>query len=357
MSELDNEMEILICSNCFRDEGLKLDAFTLGIDNEMECPNCKSRIGKKLTKELVLDLCYIFFVRGTIYKRDYGGYPRIQFNNQHYKNSDVTLTKYLKSDFNIIEEVGKIGLFHYGPRFWMFGEIEPLKSLQERDERESIVEKIIELYPSVKLSIDQCFYRLRKNPEIPHDNFEYDSAPNKFLGKGRFDFDKFPILYGSPDLELCLHECRTTVEDDLYVAKLMPQEDLKLLDLTALLKEEGVTEFESIDLAVHFLFLAESHSYDICRAIAKRAKENGFDGIIYPSYFSYIRTGHMPFETIYGIAIRRMPYLADYVEGQSIPSLALFGYPIKEGKVKVDCINRVVLNNVKYSYSFGPAQY
>lgn len=357
MSKDGNGMEFLICSNCFRNEGLKLDAMKIGINNESKCPNCKSTNGHKLTKELTIDLCYIFFVRGTTQKLEYGGSPIIQFNDYHYEKTDLSPPIGLEDDIKLLEVAGKIGFFYYGPRLWMVGEIEPLKSLQEKDERESIVDKIMELYPSVKLSVDQCFYRLRKNPEVPHDNFEYDSAPNKSLGKGRFDFDSFPILYGSPDLELCLHECRTTVEDDLYVAKLMPQADLKLLDLTALIKEEGVTEFESIDLAIHFLFLAESHSYGICRAIAKRAKENGFDGIIYPSYFSYIRTGHMPFETIYGITIRRMPHLTDYVEGQSIPSLALFGYPVKDGKVKVDCINRVVLNSVKYSYSFGPAQY
>lgn len=53
------------------------------------------------------------------------------------------------------------------------------------------------------------------------------------------------------------------------------------------------------------LFLARSHSYEISRAIALAAKETGFDGIIYPSFFSLIRTGGHPFETTYGMSLRR----------------------------------------------------
>jgi hypothetical protein len=49
-------------------------------------------------------------------------------------------------------------------------------------------------------------------------------------------------MYGSQDLEVCLHECRMTVDDLAYVASLSPTRDITLLDLSALLKED-VTEF------------------------------------------------------------------------------------------------------------------
>jgi hypothetical protein len=42
-----------------------------------------------------------------------------------------------------------------------------------------------------------------------------------------------------------VHECRLTVEDELFVSALVPRRELRLLDLTELL-EEGVTEFESL---------------------------------------------------------------------------------------------------------------
>ena len=139
------------------------------------------------------------------------------------------------------------------------------------------------------------------------------------------------------------------------MAKLVPTHKLKVLDFSALLDEENVTEFESIDIAIHFLFLAGKHSYNICRQIALKAKEKGFDGIIYPSYFSYIRTGAFPFETIYGISIRRIPQLKDYAQSQSIPNLALFGRPVNEKKVTVECINKIIINRVGYDITFGPA--
>jgi RES domain len=351
----DNEnTSILLCSNCFYDEGLRLDSFAIGIDDKTKCPMCGSESGHKLTKELVQKLCYQFFVRGTIEKFEYGGFPLIQFNEQHYNNSDIDVSPWLGEDVKLIEKAGEIGLFYYGPRFWMFGEIEPLKSLQSDTERNEVIEKILKLYPTRELSSNEYFYRVRIKPLVPHDVFEYDAAPEAFLGSNRFDDVDFPVLYGSPDLELCIHECRVSVEDNLFVGKLVPRQTLKVLDLSALIDEDE-TEFESLDMAIHFLFLAGKHSYPICRQIARKVKEHGYDGIIYPSYFSYVRTGAIPFDTVYGISIRRIPQLKDYAQSQSIPNVILFGRPVKEGKVIVDCINKVIINRVGYDLTFGPA--
>ena len=40
----------------------------------------------------------------------------------------------------------------------------------------------------------------------------------------------------------------------------MPNKNLDLLDLGAILFEENVAEFESLDMAVHMLFRAGKHS-------------------------------------------------------------------------------------------------
>lgn len=347
--------KIVLCSDCFRDEGLRLDAFLIGIQDDKKCPNCNLNIGHKLTSELVQDLCYRFFVRGTIQKFDYGGCPLIQMNAQHFNQSDIEVSPWLINDVKLIEQTGKIGLFYYGPRFWMFGEIEPLKSLQNAEEKDKIIETVLDTYPVREITPNEYFYRIRVNPNVPHEFSEYDTAPNKFSGNGRFDISDLPILYGSQDLEICIHECRVSVEDDVYVSKLKPKIALRLLDLTELIDEENVTEFESLDMAIHFLFLAGRHSYGICREIARKAFEKGFDGIIYPSYFSYIRTGTIPFDTVYGISIRRIPELKEHATSQIIPNLALFGRPIQDNKVEVDCINKVLINRVIYDMSFGPA--
>ena len=102
------------------------------------------------------------------------------------------------------------------------------------------------------------------------------------------------------------------------------------------------------------LFLAGKHSYKITRAIADAASSAGFDGIVYPSYFSLLRLGQMPFQTTYGISHRRLPQLQEYEQAKSIPNLALFGRPISNGKITVTCINRLILNRVAYDFHFGP---
>ena len=136
------------------------------------------------------------------------------------------------------------------------------------------------------------------------------------------------------------------------MATMSPTRPLKLLDLTEVLHEGGVTEFESLDMAVHMLCLAVSDSHEICRAIALAAKIEGFDGLVYPSYFSLLRTGHMPFVTSYGISHRRVPRLADRERSRSIPNLALFGYPIKANLMKIRSIDRLVLKSSELQISF-----
>jgi hypothetical protein len=187
---------------------------------------------------------------------------------------------------------------------------------------------------------------------MPDDPAEYDSAPTP--GSGRLDSKGLPVMYGSPDLQVCVHECRVTGEDELYVATLVPARELKLLDLTELLWQEHVTEFDSLEMAVHMLFLAGTHAYDIAREVARAVHGAGFDGLIYSSYFSLLRTGAMPFETAYGISHRRFQRLTDREKSKTIPNLALFGTPISEGKATVRSINRLLLERVEYGLRFGP---
>src|SRR3984893_130910 len=95
-----------------------------------------------------------------------------------------------------------------------------------------------------------------------------------------------------------------------------------------------------------------------CGNIVKRRiwTRMGFDGLIYPSYFSLVRTGATPFDTAYGISVRRFPSYTAHAKSQIIPNIALFGRPIEGGTVKVDCINRLVLNRVVYDLQFGPVE-
>lgn len=352
--------KVVLCSNCFKDQGLRLDAINIGIDKNGLCPQCKTKNGRKLNKELVKKLAYNFFVRGTVHRTYFGGAPVIQFNEQQYENSSIYVSKWLKDDIKLIEDTIKVGFFDYGPRLWMVGEVESLKKLESKSERHQIINRILKEYPARIFSKKEIIYRLRKELKDPSNFDEYDSPPlgDENLGKGRFDSTNFPIMYASQDLEICVHECRVTVDDELFLVTLYPTRDLKLLDLTEIINEdEGVTEFESLDMAVYMLFSAGEHSYKITREIAFSAYQAGFDGLVFPSYFSFIRKGIMPFNSVYGTSIRKLPTFKNHARSQITPNIALFGRPIEEKIIAVKCINRLVLNKVKYDVLFGPVDY
>jgi hypothetical protein len=351
----NNSSEVVACSDCFQNEGLRLDALIGGTQNDAMCERCGSVSGNKLTRSHLEILAGRFFVRGTFQQLEYGGAPIIQFNGR--RQSEIQVPNWLANDITLFEDLLGVGFFYYGPRTWMIGEVTPLLHLQETESRASVIERILKEYPTRLIGAGQQFYRLRTNPTDPANEIEFDSPPEQFLGGGRFDSKRLPIMYTSPDLEVCIHECRVSAEDDLYFATLAPKRDLRFLDLTALLPYENATEFESLDMATHLLFLAGSHSYEIARDIALTAHQERFDGILYPSYFSMLRTGLMPFETVFGMSARKLERFAEREKAKTVPNMAIFGRPISEGLVHVRCINRLRLERVAYHYHFGPVGY
>ncbi len=346
--------EALLCSECFRDHGLSVDAHSLGVDTDDACPQCGSTTGRKLDHDRLLTLADTFFVRGTLVRMEYGAAPVFQFNEHHHRKTEIDGNDRLLADANLLGEIAGIGFFHYGPRLWMLGEVEPLKALHDALTSDAIVERILKEFPERTLPPEQRVLRLRRNPTRPTEPSEYDTPPPGRRGVGRLGSEELPVLYASQDVEVCVHECRVTVEDELYMATLAPRRNLRLLDLSAVLEEE-TTEFDSLDMAVHMLFHAAPHSYPACRAIAFAASRAGYDGVVYPSCFSSVRTGARPFDTAYGISVRRFPSFREQARAQSIPNVAVFGTPVRDGLLRADGINRLVLRRVLYDVHFGPA--
>ena len=239
----------ILCSQCFHDEGLRLDAEQIGILDNAACPSCRANKGRKLTEDLVARLAHRFFVWGTLQRCEYGAAPRVQFNDR--QSTSIDTSPWFRQDLRLIERAIGVGFFYYGPRLWMVGEIEPLKALERKATRSSVIGRILNEYPPIALRPDQTFYRIRRNVATPANFGEYDSPPIHIAGSGRLDSKRLPVMYGSQDLQVCIHECRVTAEDELFVATLAPTRTLKLLDLTELLREEDATEFESLDMAVH----------------------------------------------------------------------------------------------------------
>jgi hypothetical protein len=142
--------DVVVCSDCFNDRGLKLDAERFGVIDASTCPNCGSITGRKLNADILGDLTHRFFVWGTLQRCDYGAAPRVQFN-QHQSTS-INAAPWVEADLRLIERTLSVGFFHYGPRLWMVGEVEPLKALQRPKSRGSIISRILSTGRHEKLS-------------------------------------------------------------------------------------------------------------------------------------------------------------------------------------------------------------
>jgi RES domain len=231
----------------------------------------------------------------------------------------------------MIEEKLGIGIFHYGPPLWRLGEIGPLDALKNEGTQQAAAIDVIRRFPRRSLAVGEIFYRLRKGVESERasEPAQYDTPPGGSSGTGRLGAPKFPVLYGSQDLEICVHECRVTKIDECYLATLKVAQPLDVLDLCSEISNDGGTPFDSLFLAIQFIFSAENHGYNISRAIATAAKDAGLHGIAYPSYFSSFRKDR-------------------------IPNIGLFGYPIAEGSIELLCINRLILDTAQYGVRLGP---
>lgn len=352
-SDTTGDGPALLCSDCFQDVGLKLEASRFGMSVRQPCPNCGSSTGALLDQGRIRWVAHQFFVLGSLTKSKYGGASIIEFND--LRENELAFPRALQDDVDLICKAASIGFFRYGPPLWRFGLIEPLEALQDEGRAAEVIERVLAEYPDFELRPKMPFFRLRKDAVHPSEPEQFDSPPSALSGTGRLDTHKAPVLYGSPDLELCIHECRATADDALHVATLEATRPLRLLDLTRVLKEDCTT-FESLDMAIHLLFLAKEHSYEISRAISAAARSAGFEGMLFPSYFSQLRTGAPFLETVFGLTTRAFPDAEGREASKVVPNIAIFGRPIADGRVRVACINRVYLRQVAYDIGFGPPE-
>ena len=359
-----NDPAVVACAECFENEGLRLDATAIGREHSSVCPRCGAPGGGKLTKRSLAGLAQSFFVQGSVHRTRFGAAPLITFNDRRPTNIGAC-PGWPSGDAALFEEILRIGFFWYGPPEWQVGINENLAKMEQEDQREQVISRILQAYPPETLTEADKFYRLRR---VSGDGFargkfnstdwgEFDSPPLQATAEesGRLDSPDLPVLYGSPDLQTCLHECRVTVEDALFIATLRPMRELKLLNLVSFPDEPLSHPCEDLDHAMVMLFLAGPHAYPISRAIVHAARDEGYDGLVYPSFFSMLRNGVQPIEAYFGLSNRSMPELRPMEAAKMVPNFAIFGRPIQEGVLTVTSINRVILRKATYSIQFGPA--
>lgn len=328
--------DIVMCSECFQDQGLKYEACLIGNENDSAvCPICGNTNGKKLTYEQILLLCDRFFVSGTYEKTEFGGASMLNVSERGSRfDSDIAVGNKIEKDIILLYDKLGIGIFYAAPQMWKVGLISWLEDLAGKNKRkkETAIRKFIARMTSRTIGPDSKFYRMRTNirDEILEAN-SYDAPPSIYAPAGRLNTEGMPVLYAAFDIETCIHECRATINDTLFLASIKPLRELKLLDFTEVNEDSNETSpFEDLSIAIKFLFTAGSNAYPITQALAAKVQEQGYDGIIYSSFFNQIRD-------------------KDY------KNIALFGRPVEDGKVFIDNVNRLMLNTVQYQFVLGPA--
>jgi hypothetical protein len=249
----------------------------------------------------------------------------------------LTLRPEAQADWNLIQSKISGRLFYRSPRLFFLGITNHFgwyQSLPKDVVRNDIVPKLrfTEIDPVAE------FYRIRVNLTDANkfDEGQYDAPPKpRRRGSGRFDNPKLSLLYGSPNLQVCIHECRVTLADDIFVATLAPTRTLRLIDLSGNYDQpEAISPFDDLFWFFRGLMNASHpHVYRYCRRIAQTIKDmTEADGFVYNSYYTNV---------------------AGDTGGKTI-NYALFGLPISEGKLKIVSINTIRLNRITYDYHLGP---
>lgn len=326
-------MNYILCSKCFEDYGLRKMAERIGDETPAICPNCGCQDGIKLNEDNIYELCSTYFVDGSYHKTDYGGSPLFIINNTPNEPYTDLFNNHIRSDIRLISRKMHLTPVLYGPPMWRVGVSEWIDKLTSNNYqiRRQAINKLICRCNKKEISVGQELFRIRTNIENPTNDLFFDAPDYQKIGNGRFNIKNDVVFYASFDVETCIHECRVNMEDIIYVATIEPCEKLCLLDLSNINEDESEeVPFEYLPMIVNQILHAGRRSYCITRLLSKVAKEKGYDGIMYPSYFNNVRD-------------------STYI------NVALFGQVISHGIVRVKSIDRVQLSQVEYKYDFGPS--
>ena len=323
----------ILCSNCFKGFGLKSLAEQIGSTNGGICPNCGSHSGVLLDSRTIRELCDRYFVDGSYNRVKYGGSPILMMVGRDFEfGFDYNAHKSLLHDLNMILEKAGMKPTAYGPAMWRVGITDWMDRLSSSNwkRRDKAIEELIDRCGIKEIGEESQFYRIRANVGDCVNVEDYDAPRFQPYNGGRLNVRGSVVFYASFNVETCIHECRVSMEDTLHLATLEPCRTLRLLDLSDIKEVDSeMIPFEFLPLAVSQLFMAGRHSYGITRRLSMLAKNRGFDGIIYPSYFN---------------SVTKKPSL----------NIALYGQVIKNKIVRVKSLDRILLNKVSYEFEYGP---
>jgi len=228
-------------------------------------------------------------------------------------------------------------VFNYAPQLWRLGYTDQYWAFANSEGTE-VAAKFVSAARELIIGPGAELFRIRLNLEVSDEIMKpetFESPPASIARQpGRWDDLRHPVLYVADHIELCVHECRATIADEIVVATLTVQRPMRLLDLQGGFDVECSTPFD--DLNVFTDFMSRSRSKDwlrICRQVANAAREAGYDGIRYASYFAQAKA---PSDAI---------------------NLAIFGRPLIDHRLKLTSLNRLAFRDIAYRFDFGPTLY
>lgn len=323
-------MTIAACTECFHNHGFRQVVAMHGSKSETPCPHCGSSSGITLTSEALSTAARDFFVTGSIVSEMLAPYYQVNSNNPHPALLDSTVA----SDAEKLKAIVGLTVFNYGPPLWQVGITSHWDDFQDL-EPSIAADKLVQQAAQMIVPAGTVLYRVRLNVTADHavtDPRTFDPPPSHVKRvAGRWDDGTNAVLYVADDIELCLHECRATLSDEITLATLVTVRDLRILDVSSGFEDRGSTRFEDGQLFSDFMSRSRSEPWlEICRAIGSAARRAGYDGVRYTSYYSFAM---------------------DECSGLN---LALFDRPISDGRLRIHSANRLRLTSVKYGYGVGP---
>lgn len=321
----------IACQACFRNFGFRKTLEEFGRTSDEPCPRCASTGTSKVDDDGLKEAMHKFFVSGS----DITGTFTSRYALNKWNSSPSVFDATLAADAELACGLTGLVIFDYGPATWRVGqgclseEFDAGGELQHWAARD-----LVKGGEPIVIHADTPFFRVRVNPKLDASistPAAFDPPPLAIPREpGRLDAPDHPVLYVSDNIELCLHECRVTISDEIVVATLWPLRELHILDLCAPIKPRSHSPWDDPNIFLAYIFRNRGASLEHCRAISRAARDLGYDGIRYTSYYAQAKHN---------------------IEALN---LAIFGHPIADGLLHLASVNRVRISNANYAFRFGP---
>src|SRR6267142_3417841 len=338
--------QYILCSKCFKNAGISVEAEKIGCASAPECPRCGAPAGAKLTEENLLRLQDNFFIGGSRVSAYYPspiGLGGAELSETQFEPNTWT-------DYLLIKEHTGRELFWYGPPLWRLGhsllreKVEarlkpddydwPLSVGQETTLEELWDEAISILKPMV-LERGKRLFRARMLAKKPLKTFEYDSPPADLVRPGRFNDSIHRVFYAAFDIDTCLLELKLgpseIVRHEVTVAQFVLKQPLRVLNLCDI-DNIGLEHADFVDrmALLDGLLFPHERDYFMTQSLSRHIEKRGFEGILHPSAFKYIAN-------------------------REARNLTVFGAPMNDGRIELLDVNAVTIESVTYDLRFGPA--